>query len=131
MQTTYVMLRPFAAHAQLFYLDRPRNTHTLYLQNRLKRRHAAMAYVCSSITAPHTAKKRRIRRTQSFLRQHFSSPAKKSSRQPLNFHQRNQALRASFDVFYIITLSFCRYLLLSSTYTLSAPQNFFNKYGIV
>ena len=46
VQTTYVMLCPFAAHAQLFYLDRPRNTHTLYLQNRSKRRHAAMAYVC-------------------------------------------------------------------------------------
>ena len=26
---TYVMLRPFAAHAQLFYLDRPRKTHTV------------------------------------------------------------------------------------------------------
>ena len=57
VQTTYVMLHPFSAHAQLFYLDRPRNTHSLYLQNHSKRRHAAMAYVCSSITAPHTEKR--------------------------------------------------------------------------
>ena len=69
------------------------------------------------------SKKEKNTKNSVILRQPFSSPAKKSSSwQPLNFHQRNQALRASFDVFYIITLSFCGYLLLSSTYTLSAPQ---------
>ena len=118
VQTTYVMLRPFAAHVQLFYLDRPRNTHTLYLQNRLKRRHAAMAYVCSSITASHTAKKEKnsVIFTPTFLfsskKKFFSataqlSPAESSSKGVFRrvLHHNIEFLSISTLIFYIHTLS--------------------------
>ena len=114
------MLRPFAAHAQLFYLDRPRNTHTLYLQNRLKRRHAAMACVqlYNSITYSKKEKntKNSVIFTSTFLfsskKKFFSataqlSPAESSSKGVFRrvLHHNIEFLSISTLIFYIHTLS--------------------------
>ena len=128
MQATYVMLHPFAAHEHIFYHDRPRNTHTLYLQNRLKWRHVAMAYVCVLYNSTTYSKKEKNTKNSVILRQptlfqqkkfilataHLS-PAESCSNGVFRrfLHHDVEFLLISTLVFYIHTLSTAKKIIIS------------------
>ena len=109
----HIMLRPFAAHAQLFYLE----THTVSTKPfevaTCSDGLCVQLYNSTTYSKKEKNTKNSVIFTPTLL--FFSKKKCIHFRQPLNFHQWNQALKVSFDVFYTITLRYLHIHMLSTT----------------
>ena len=113
VQTTYVMLCPFAAHTQLFYLDQPRNTHTVSTKpfEAATCSDGLCVQVYNSIT--YSKKEKNMKSSAIFSKKKFISataqlsPAESSSKGIFRrvVHHSIEFLSISTLIFYIHTLS--------------------------